>query len=135
MQVSEVMHKGVISVNIDDSIKKVAQLMRSEDIGSMPVLEDNQAVGFVTDRDIVITCVAEGHSPNDPVSHAMSDEVISIDQEQNVEDATRLMQENQVSRILVVDSEKRPVGMVSLRDFSDVIDNDHNVETFSKIKE
>ncbi len=135
MQVSEVMHKGIISVDINESIKKVAQIMRSEDIGSIPVMDHDTPVGFVTDRDIVITCVAEGHSPTDPVSHAMCDELITIHQDEDVQEATRLMQENQISRIVVVDSEKRPVGMLSLKDFTKAVDSDLNVETFSRIKE
>jgi CBS domain-containing protein len=136
MQVSEVMHKGVISVNIDDTIKKVAQIMRREDIGALPVLEDNKAVGIVTDRDIIITCVAEGNSASDPVSSAMSEDVISVNENDEVEVASKLMQENQISRILVLDEEQRPVGMLTLRDLaSNSEDHELNSHTLAKIKE
>lgn len=118
MQVSEVMHKGVISVQISDSIQKVAALMRAEDIGSVPVLDADVPVGFVTDRDIVITTVAEGRDLKNPISEAMSDEVNYVLADQDVKEASKIMAEKQVSRVLVLDQSHRPVGMVSLQDLA-----------------
>jgi predicted transcriptional regulator len=80
MQVSEVMHKGVNTVQIHDSIKKVAALMKREDIGSVPVYKNERPVGFVTDRDIVVSCVAQGHPIDDPISHAMNREILFVHQ-------------------------------------------------------
>lgn len=135
MQISEIMHKGITAVNVNDSVRRVAELMRQEDIGAVPVIENNRPVGFVTDRDIVISCVAEGYSMDKPISHAMSEDVICVKEDQDVEEATRLMEDNQVSRILVVDENERSVGMLSLHDLIESNEDDENAETLSRIKQ
>lgn len=124
MQVSEVMHKGISTVQIGDSIRKVAALMKREDIGAVPVFKNERPVGFVTDRDIVVTCVAEGHPADDPVSHAMSREIIYVHEKDDINIATKLMRDNQVSRLMVVDEGERPVGMISLHDISEFTADD-----------
>lgn len=118
MQVSEIMHKGVSTVQIHDSIKKVAALMKREDIGAVPVFKNERPVGFVTDRDIVVSCVAEGRPADDPVSIAMSRDIIFVHENEDLDIASKLMRDNQVSRLLVVDEGERPVGMISLHDLS-----------------
>jgi CBS domain-containing protein len=118
MQVSEVMHKGVSTVQISDSLQKVASLMKREDIGAVPVYKNERAVGFVTDRDIVISCVANGRSPEDPVSLAMNRDIIFVHETDDLGRARKLMEENQISRLLVVDEGDRPVGMLSLHDLA-----------------
>lgn len=120
MQVSEVMHKGVSTVQIHDSIKKVAALMKREDIGAVPVYKNERPVGFVTDRDIVVSCVAHGHPVDDPISHAMSRDIVFVHEKDDINIATQLMKENQVSRLLVVDEGDQPVGMLTLQDISKV---------------
>lgn len=124
MQVSEVMHKGVSTVQIHDSIKKVAALMKREDIGAVPVFKNERPVGFVTDRDIVVSCVAEGRPADDPVSIAMSRDIIFVHENEELDIASKLMRENQVSRLLVVDEGEKPVGMISLHDLSQNTGND-----------
>ena len=84
MQVSEVMHKGVISVTSLDSIRKVAKLMKQENIGAIPVIERGNPVGFITDRDIVINCVASTCNLDGPITHAMTNKVISVKENQDV---------------------------------------------------
>lgn len=118
MQVSEVMHKGVNTVQIHDSIKKVAALMKREDIGAVPVYKNERPVGFVTDRDIVVSCVASGHPVDDPISHAMTREIFSIHEGDDLNMATQLMRENQISRLLVVNESEQPVGMLTLQDIT-----------------
>jgi predicted transcriptional regulator len=136
MQISEVMHQGIVTANINDTVKKVAAMMKEEDIGAIPVVEDGRPVGFVTDRDIVISCVAEGHSLDEPISQAMTEDVLFIEQTKDLEEASRMMKENKVSRLLVVDSRERPVGMLSLQDLSEGAEQeDLAAETLSKIKE
>lgn len=133
MQVSEVMSKGIVSANIDDSIKKVAEMMKQEDVGALPVLEDNKPVGFITDRDIVVSCIAEGDDLQQPIRKAMTKDVFSVTEDQDVQEASRLMQQHQVSRVLVMDKQRQPVGMVSLKDLSQE-DEDLSAETVSQIK-
>jgi CBS domain-containing protein len=124
MHVSEIMHKGVSTVQINDSIKKVASLMKREDIGSVPVYKNERPVGFVTDRDIVVSCLAQGHSSEDPISLAMTREIIYIHEDDDISEASRLMRDNKVSRLLVVDKGENPVGMLSLHDIARRTDKD-----------
>ncbi len=135
MQVSEVMHKGVSTVQISDTIKKVAALMKREDIGAVPVFKNARPVGFVTDRDIVISCVANGRNPDEPISLAMTSDIVSIQEKEELTLATKIMRDKQISRLLVVDEKETPVGMLSLQDitrFSE--DKVNSVETIAEIK-
>jgi CBS domain-containing protein len=116
MLVSEVMHKGVSSVQIHDSIKKVASLMKREDIGAVPVFKNERPVGFVTDRDIVVSCLAEGASTDHPVSQAMTRDIVTVREKDDLNLASKLMRENQISRLLVIDEGNKPVGMITLHD-------------------
>ena len=134
MQISEVMHKDIKFANINDSIKTVAELMKSEDIGSAPVLDGQKAVGFVTDRDIVINCVAQGHDLNEPIRDAMSNKVFCVKEDSTLEEASKLMAEKQISRIVVLDRSEKPVGIVSLQDLTQESE-DLAEETLSRIKQ
>jgi CBS domain-containing protein len=135
MQVSEIMHEGVVTAQINDSLRRVATLMKKQDIGGMPIYKNERPVGFVTDRDIVVACVASGHSPDDPISLAMSRDIVSVYQNQDVNEAIKIMEQKQISRLLVVDKGDRPVGMLTLRDLALRSDDDHlKAEILNEIK-
>jgi CBS domain-containing protein len=134
MQISEVMHKDIKFANINDSVKKVAEMMKSDDIGSVPVMDGNKPVGIVTDRDIVIKCVADGADLNAPIKNAMTSDVVCIKQSQSIEEASRLMAQRQISRVVVVDDSNNPVGIVSLHDLTQE-DEDLAEETVNRIKQ
>lgn len=125
MLVSEIMHKGINSVQINDSIKKVAALMKREDIGAAPVYKNERPVGFVTDRDIVVSCLAEGSSVEAPISQAMNRNIIYVHENDNIEFASKLMRENQISRLLVLDQGENPIGMISIQDLGNNIKDEH----------
>jgi predicted transcriptional regulator len=135
MQVSEVMNKQVFKANIDDTIKQVSELMRDKDIGALPVFKQNDPVGFVTDRDLVISGIAEGLSFDDPISKAMNDQVVCIEADKEIQEASKLMQQQQITRLLVVDQQRQPVGMLSLHDISLTGDEELESDTLSGIKE
>jgi CBS domain-containing protein len=135
MQVSEIMHEGVVTAQINDSLRRVATLMKKQDIGGLPIYKNERPVGFVTDRDIVVACVASGHSPDDPISLAMSRDLVTVYQNQDVNEAIKLMEQKQISRLLVLDKGDRPVGMLSLRDLALRSDDDHlKAEILNEIK-
>lgn len=135
MLVSEIMHKGVSSVQIHDSIKKVASLMKREDIGAVPVYKNERPVGFVTDRDIVVSCLAEGASTDHPVSQAMTRDIITVREKDDLSLASKLMRENQISRLLVIDEGNRPVGMITLHDIiTNTQDDTLKVSVINEIK-
>lgn len=135
MQVSEIMNKGLSTASLNDSIKSVAQLMKQEDIGAVPVIENDQAIGIVTDRDIVINCVANGASLDRPISDAMNRDVLCVRENDDVEEASRLMKDRQVSRVVVINESKRPVGMISLHDLTRFHDDSEKGEILSDIKQ
>ncbi|HLT22897.1 MAG TPA: CBS domain-containing protein [Bacteriovoracaceae bacterium] len=135
MQVSEIMHQGVQTVKTTDSIRDVAKIMKDFDIGSVPVYEESNPVGFVTDRDIVIGCVAEGSSTDAQVSEAMTPEFVCVEQNSDISDAARLMKDRRLSRIVVVDEKKQAVGIVTLQDISNnLTDEKLKGEILSEIK-
>jgi predicted transcriptional regulator len=135
MQVSSIMHKGVFTAQISDSIRKVAALMRREDIGSIPIYKNDRPVGFVTDRDIVISSIAQGHPIDNSISHSMTRQIVCIHEDDDVSEAARIMKANKISRLLVVDRGENPVGMLSIGDISQFIDDQElKSETITEIK-
>ena len=135
MQISEIMHPGVIVVQASDSIRHVAKIMRDEDVGALPVYDNESPTGFVTDRDIVLACADEDFSLDDKVSDAMSPEFIAVSKDKDITEAARIMEEKQISRLLVVDG-KKPVGIVSLSDLSTNVENPHlKSEVLNEIKQ
>lgn len=136
MQVSECMHQGVTTAQINDSLRRVATIMKKKDIGAVPIYKNERPVGFVTDRDIVLAAVASGHSPDEPVSLAMKRDIIYVYQDQDITEAKRLMASNQISRLLVVDRGDRPVGMLTLKDISNRLsDKNLKADVLEEIKQ
>ena len=109
-------------------------MMKQEDIGSVPVMDGERPVGFVTDRDIVINCVADGADLNQPIRGAMTEDLVCVKEDQSIEEASKLMAEKQISRIVVVDRSEKPVGIVSLQDLTQESE-DLAEETLSRIKQ
>jgi CBS domain-containing protein len=135
MQISEIMHQGVIVVQASDSVRHVAQIMRDEDVGALPVYDNESPTGFVTDRDIVLACADEDFDLDDKISEAMSPEFIAVSKDKDITEAARIMEEKQISRLLVVDG-KKPVGIVSLSDLSANLENPHlKSEVLNEIKQ
>ncbi len=135
MQISEVMSTDVITVQANHPIRKVAQLMRDNDIGAVPVYEGSNPKGFVTDRDIVLACADENVTLEDQISTAMTPNLVTIDANQEVTEAARIMEEKQISRLLVVDGTKA-IGIVSLSDLLGSLENTHlKAEIVEEIKQ
>ncbi|SDA19900.1 CBS domain-containing protein [Nitrosospira sp. Nsp18] len=116
--VSEVMTADVHTISPDATIEEAAQEMRDGDFGVMPVGEDDQLLGVITDRDITIRAVAEGKDPSTPVRDIMSEGVIWAHEDDSVEEAAQLMSDHQIRRLPIVDADQRLVGIVALGDFA-----------------
>jgi CBS domain-containing protein len=114
MKVSEVMTRSVGTVSPRDSIRRVAELMKAEDAGFIPVCEDGSVVGVITDRDIVLRCLAEGHTDNldESAGHCMSTDVATITEDADLEHAASLMEQREIRRLPVV-KDGRLVGVLS----------------------
>ncbi len=116
-KVHEVMTDRPRCVTPETPISEAAQLMASEDIGSLPILDGERLAGVVTDRDIVIRAIAKGKDPRGmPVREVASGEVVKIHAEQDLSDALKLMASEQVRRLPVVDDDGRLVGILAQAD-------------------
>jgi CBS domain-containing protein len=93
-----------------------ARLMKSEDVGALPIVDGDKLVGVVTDRDLAIRVLAEGKSPDTAVSEIASKDVVTVDPDQTLEEAARLMAEHQVRRLPVVEEDGKLVGVLAQAD-------------------
>ncbi len=119
MRVSDLMNAQVVSITPDASALTAARLLERHNIGSLPVCnQDGKISGIVTDRDIVLRCVASETDPNSTqVREIMSRNVITVGPDEDVREATRLMGTGQIRRLPVV-TDGHIVGMVSLGDMA-----------------
>jgi CBS domain-containing protein len=124
MKIRDVMTTDVESAELDTTIEQIATMMRDGDVGAIPVLDDGELCGILTDRDIVVRCIAEGNDPSETtVEDILSDNLKTISPNQDTEQAARLMAELQVRRLPVVEKGQL-VGMVSIGDLAVKSDTD-----------
>ena len=116
MDIRDVMTPNPRTVTPDDSIESAARIMRDEDTGAVPVVQDGRPIGMLTDRDIVIRAVADG-SANRTVRDVVSDRLVSVSPDTSTREAAELMSEHQIRRLPVVEND-RLVGIVSLGDLA-----------------
>ncbi len=119
MQVRDLMNPSVVSITPGESAALAARLLSRHDIGSLPVCSDDGRLrGIVTDRDIVLRCVAAEEDPSQtPVREIMSRRCITVTPDDDAREATRLMAAEQVRRLPVVEGD-RVVGMLALGDLA-----------------
>ena len=119
MRVSEAMTRDVRVANPNQSLHDVAKIMADNDVGSLPVGENDRLVGMITDRDIAVRAVAAGKSPDGTkVREVMSADVKYCFDDDEISDVARNMGDIQVHRLPVVDHDKRLVGILSLADIA-----------------
>ena len=117
MQVQEIMSRDVTLIDPNTTIRDAAKEMRADDIGALPVGENDRLIGMVTDRDITMRAVAEDRAPaTTAVRDVMSDRVYYCFEDDNVQEAADVMAEHQVRRLPVLNRDKRLVGVVALAD-------------------
>jgi CBS domain-containing protein len=134
MIVRDVMTVAVKMARPDTALVDIAKLMRDEDIGAVPVVENEKLIGMVTDRDIVVRAVAEGREPERTTARTvMSLRMMYCFADQNVEEVLQNMGDLQVRRLAVVDRDKRLVGVVSIGDLSHGARPDQAGESLSQI--
>lgn len=125
MLVREIMSRDVAMTHPDMAVTEVARIMRDADIGFLPVCDGNRLVGTVTDRDLVIRCLAEGGDMTGvTVRQAMTDTIVFCLEDAEHKEAAQLMGKAQIRRLPVLDRENRLVGIVSLGDIADETDDD-----------
>jgi CBS domain-containing protein len=119
MQAKELMSRNVECVFPDMFIQDVARIMKSMDVGFVPVCKDDRLIGTVTDRDIVLRAVAEDREiRNTRARDVMSDDVFWIYEDQPVEEVADFMATKEIRRVMILDRNKRLVGVISIGDLA-----------------
>jgi CBS domain-containing protein len=115
--IREVMTESVVTAAPECTVREIAELMRERNVGSVVLVEDDRPVGFVTDRDLALSVIADGRDFGDHVADHASSPVITAEPGMGVEEAAELMVRHAVRRLVVVDAE-RLTGIVTLDDLS-----------------
>ncbi|MBZ7927647.1 CBS domain-containing protein (plasmid) [Ensifer adhaerens] len=116
MRIVDIMTRDVRVLSPEDTIATAAKEMAQNDVGFLPVADNDRLVGMITDRDIVIRCVAEDRDHTMRVGEIMTNDVKYCFEDEDVSDVAGNMGQQQVRRLPVVDHNKRLVGIVSLAD-------------------
>ena len=138
MKAKEIMTKNPTTVSPDTKLQEAARMMKDENVGILPVVEaagSKTLVGVITDRDITVRCVAEGHdSSKCAVKEAMSTGVSTAREDDDVDSVMDLMGREQVRRIPIVDERGALVGILAQADLAIDAKDERKVErTVEKI--
>lgn len=117
MQIKRIMTSNVSILEPNSTIGDAARIMRDLNVGSIPVCQGRKPVGIITDRDITIRSIANGGDSNTPVNQVMSSKLVSGSPDMNDEEAARLMAENQIRRLPIVQNGEL-IGIISLGDLA-----------------
>jgi CBS domain-containing protein len=136
-RVADVMTRDPRTVRPDGTVAEAAAMMRSLDVGSLPVCDGGRLVGMLTDRDIAVRSTADGRDPlTTYVRDVMSTGVAWASEDDPADQAARIMKEHRVRRLPIVDERKNLVGIVSLGDLAvDAGDDELSGETLERISE
>ena len=137
MKVQDVMTKNPRSVSPATSVREAAQLMKTQDVGFVPVVDENRRlVGVITDRDIAIRLVADGRDVNISVREVMSSgNIATLTADQDVDKAMQTMASEKVRRVPVVDERGSVVGVVAQADIVRKANDRKAEETVERISE
>jgi CBS domain-containing protein len=135
-QIRELMTVKPRTVKAGDSVVEAAKLMRGEDAGLAPIVDGDRLVGVVADRDIAIRVVAEGRDPQSTkVEEVASQNVVTIDPQQDLDEALRLMAQHQLRRLPVVEEDGKLVGIVAQADVARHADSERTGQVVEEISE
>ena len=116
----EAMTSNPSAIESDRSVAYAAKMMKQEDVGLAPVVENGRLVGVLTDRDIVVRVVAEGKDPDSVRARDVaSSNVVTVDPQQDLDEALKLMARYQIRRLPVVEEDGRLVGVVAQADVAE----------------
>jgi CBS domain-containing protein len=120
MQVKDIMTSGVECICPDTTLREAAQRMKELDVGLLPICgDDDRLAGMITDRDIAVRAVADGLDPSTARARdVMTPKVIYCYEDQEISDAAHMMEQNQIRRLVVLNHDKRLVGILSLGDLA-----------------
>jgi CBS domain-containing protein len=116
-KIRDIMTDDVECCSLLDNVYEVAVKMKELNVGAIPIVDQGKMVGMITDRDIVLRCIAEKHPASSKVEDIMSSDLITISSDATSKEAVRLMAKHQIRRLPVVE-EGKLIGIVSLGDFA-----------------
>ena len=137
MKLKEIMSSDVEIIHPNDTLQTTAQKMRDRDIGFLPVCDDDRLIGVLTDRDVIVRAIAEGMDPKAMIGpDLVTSPAIYCFDDQSVDEAAKLMHDNQIRRLVVLHrGNKRMVGVVSLGDLAINMDDKLSGEVLQSISE
>jgi CBS domain-containing protein len=128
------MTRNVKTASRATTLQETAVLMRDGDMGAMPIVEDGKLVGIVTDRDIVIRAIAEGKTAETAIGDVMTSEIFSVNENDFVFEAIRLMGDKQVRRVPIVNDAGELVGIIAMADVALETEDEREIaETLEEI--
>lgn len=131
MRIKEIVNKNLIAIDINTTIYDAANVMKKYNIGFLPVFSNKKIMGVITDRDIVVNCVASNSNIDQKIEDYINKNIISIDWNREIREALNLMKINKVKRVIIADS-KKIIGVLSLSDILET--NEKNtLETIKSI--
>jgi CBS domain-containing protein len=134
MKIRKVMTRKVDIIYTDSTIQQAAQKMKELNIGELPVVDGDQAVGMLTYRDITTRIAAKGLDPRESkVSDAMTMGVVVCKEEDNVDTAAEMMESYHVRRLLVMDNNKNLSGVITLGDLATSMNQTRVGEILKKV--
>lgn len=134
MRVSEIMTKNVRTASPKATLREVGGIMREGDMGAVPIVDSGKLIGIVTDRDIVVRGVADGASGDSPIGNVMTTELFTVNPDDFVFEAIRLMGDKQVRRIPVVNADGSLAGIVAMADIALEMEDEREIaETLEEI--
>ena len=137
MRCQDIMTKNPATLQIEATVQEAARLMADKDVGFIPICDKSGiAIGTVTDRDIVIRCIAKGLDPRTAkLSDFGGNKVVCCMPEDDVAKAKELMKQHKIQRLLVCDAKKKPVGVISLQDLAQSAGEHEVGETVREVKQ
>ncbi|MDH5747918.1 MAG: CBS domain-containing protein [Rhodospirillales bacterium] len=134
MLVKDVMTPHAEWVNPEATLVELAKTMRDENIGCLPIGENDRLIGMVTDRDIAIRGIAEGGDPKTITARdVMTKNIKWCYENDDIDDAAHLMEDNKIRRLPVLNKDKRLVGLLALGDLSQKVSHELSGEVVEKV--
>ncbi len=136
MHVLKAMSPNVYTVGPHASLVDIAQCMSDHNCGVLPVVDDYKVVGLVTDRDIITRAIAQGADPTTTTAaEVMTRDVQTVSDYQTVDDVEELMRRKHIRRVVVLDRNNHPVGIVSLDDLATRVSTDEAGQVLKQVCE
>lgn len=126
------MSKNIIVSNVKNSIYEISLLMKTNNIGFIPIVDKDKVIGVITDRDIVIKAISNSTNTNSNIENYITKKIVYLDKEKSIDDCLELMSNNKIKRIIITDNNKM-IGIVSLSDIINHYNNDKLIDTLKNI--